>query len=95
MVIITRAMNDVSIIKNKISNVCRFNGATADFKDGFYMTLKKTNITCYEPFKCFITVKNRIIVCLFYDNETLFLFDTDTPISIAQLKTIINTLRKQ
>lgn len=93
MIQITKANNDITIIKKKIENLCRFNSAKVDFKVGFYMTLKKTNITYYEPFKCFITVKNQTLVCLFFDNDTLYFYDTSTPISISQLKIIINTIR--
>lgn len=65
MITISKANNDVSIITKKIENLCRFNSAKTDFKSGFYITMNKTNITYYEPYKCFITIRKQTLVCLF------------------------------
>lgn len=91
----SKANNDVSIITKKIENLCRFNSAKTDFKSGFYITMNKTNITYYEPYKCYITIREQTLVCLFFDNDTLYFFDTNTVITISQLKKILNSIRSR
>lgn len=74
-------------LQRKLKNLCSFNSAKIDFKSEFYITINKTNITYYEPYKCFITIRKQMLVCLFFDNDTLYFFDTNTVITISQKST--------
>lgn len=80
-------------LEKKILSACNYNGAKAEIINGKIITIEDTNISYIEPNKAVISIKNKMLVLLYYDNDNLFLFDRYNPLKISDLRKLMDSIR--
>ena len=87
-------LRNVEIIK-KIFDTCNYEGAKVEFINDNIITIESTNISFIEPHKAIIDVKNIKLILPYYDNDSLFLFDSTNSLKISDLKCLINDIGQE
>ena len=91
----SKKLRKAEIIEKRILDTCRYGGAKFGSICGSIITIKSTNISFIEPHKAIIDVKNIKLILLYYDNDSLFLFDRTNSLKISDLKCLINNIRQE
>ena len=79
-------------IEKQIEYACYFKNAKFEFKQGKIINIKNTNISVVEPHKYFISIKDKIIVVLYFNEDNIFLYNRCNKIEIKNLKTLLKKI---
>ncbi|MCI8569467.1 MAG: hypothetical protein HFJ11_05780 [Bacilli bacterium] len=88
-------LHNAETLEKRIFSACNYNGAKAEFISGNIITIKSTNLSYIEPHKAIINIKDIKLILIYYDNNSLFLFDRTNPLKVSELKRLINDKRQE
>ncbi len=80
--------------EKRIEDICSFNNAKCEIKQGKILNIKDTNIAFIEPHKINISIKGKNILLLYFNKNNLFLYNRSMPITVAQLTNLLKELKE-
>lgn len=80
-------------VERRIINCCKFHGARIKTLGGFEYYVRKTNLKVVIPHKFLISVKNVKMIVVLGEDDELYLFDYDHPITISLLAKLLDRIR--
>ena len=79
--------------EKRIEDICSFNNAKCEIKQGKILNIKDTNIAFIEPHRINISIKGKNILLLYFNKNNLFLYNRSIPINLDQLYKLLVELR--
>lgn len=82
-------------LDRKIQTACNYNNAKVEFIRGNILSVDNTNVSFIEPHKAIIDIKGIKLVLIYFDNDSLFLFDRTSPFTVCKLINLFKRIRKE
>lgn len=79
----------------RILTACQYNNAKVEFIRGNIISVDNTNVSFIEPHRAIIDIRNVKLVVIYYDNDSLFLFDRTRPITVCKLINLFKKIRNE